>query len=192
MDASNYSQALRQLLPRGAAWHAEGAALGQLLDALAAEMARVDGRAAVLLREALPGTSSELLTDWERVLGLPDPCVTEPQTLSERRLAAHTRFTLAGGQSKAFFIALAASLGYTVTVEDFPSAAAATSAGITFTGDGWAYSWRVNVAAGTNVRTFRVGQSSAGDPLRSWGDEQIECLIKRYAPAHTIVFIAYL
>jgi uncharacterized protein YmfQ (DUF2313 family) len=190
-DAAIYSQALRLLLPQGAAWETRGTPLGDLLDGLALELARVDARADVLLREADPGQASELLADWERVLGLPDPCLTTAQTTPERKAAARTRYTLVGGQSAQFFVDLAASIGYTVTVEDFPTEAAAIAAGITYTGDGWAYSWRVNVAAGTVVRDFRVGTGAAGDALRSWGVEELECVIKRYAPAHTIVFFAY-
>lgn len=190
-STADYANALRQLLPMGAAWETRGTPLGDLVDALAAELARVEGRVDVLLREADPGQASELLTDWERVLGLPDRCLTEAQTASERRASARTRYTLKGGQSAAFFIALAASMGYVVTVDDFATEAEAIAAGITYTGDGWAYTWVVHVAAGTVVKPFRVGTGVVGDPLASWGVEELECVIKRFAPAHTIVLFAY-
>lgn len=187
----DYADALAQLLPPGAAWAADGTPLGAVLAGLSAELARVDARADVLLREADPGQAQELLTEWETVLGLPDPCLTESQTVAERRSSARRRLTMQAGQSAAFYIGLAASLGYTVTVEDFSSAAEATAAGLLVSGDSWAYTWRVNVAAGTSVRAFKAGGSAAGDPLRSWGVEELECLIKRFAPAHTVVLFAY-
>lgn len=190
-EQADYSDALSKLLPPGDAWRAAGQPLGDVLDGLAAEMARLDARALFLVDEADPGKTIELLDDWERVLGLPDPCLTVEQSDSERRTSARTRYTLVGGQTASFYIALAAGLGYSATVEDFPSAAAADAAGVTYTGDGWAYTWRVNVVASTAIRSFRVGLSSVGDPLRSWGVEALECLIKRYAPAHTIVLFAY-
>lgn len=189
--ASDYATALTQLLPSGAAWQAEGQPLGDLLAALAEELARLDARAAVLLREADPGQASELLVDWERVLGLPDPCIVESQTTAERQLAARTQYTLFGGQSAAWFIDLAARFGYTVTVQDFSSPAEATAAGVTFTGDGWAYTWRMNVGVDTAVQVFRAGTGRAGDALREWGDELLECVVKRHCPAHTIVLFAY-
>jgi len=37
---------------------------------------------------------------------------------------------------------------------------------------------------------FRVG-SRAGDLLRGWGALDVECLIRRAAPAHTFVLFAY-
>lgn len=189
--AGNYAQALKDLLPPGAAWEYKRTTLADVLDAQAKELVRIEARAAVLLKEADPGQASELLTDWERVLGLPDPCLTTTQTATQRRAAARARYTMVGGASAAFFIALAASMGYTVTIEDFPTEADAIAAGISYTGDGWAYTWRVNVAAGTVTVPFQVGVSAAGDPLRSWGVEDLECTIKRYAPAHTIVLFAY-
>ncbi|MBN8486363.1 MAG: DUF2313 domain-containing protein [Burkholderiales bacterium] len=188
---AEYARALQALLPQGDAWQANGTPLGGLLDAWAAELARLDARCIALLRETDPGAAVELLADWERVLGLPDPCLTEPITDAQRRLAARSRFTMQGGQSAAFFIALAAQLGYEVTVEDFPTEAAAIAAGISYTGDGWAYTWRVNVASASAVRYFRAGASTAGDRLREWGNEQLECLIERYSPAHTTVLFAY-
>jgi len=189
--SGDYAQALRLLLPSGAAWQVEGTPLGDLLGGLSQQLYGVDARADVLLAEADPGQASELLADWERVLGLPDPCITTTQTTIRRRAAARTRYTLLGGQSAQFFIDLAASLGYTVTIADFSSEAEAIAAGISYTGDGWAYTWVVHVAAGTVVTPFRVGTGAVGDPLASWGIEELECLIKRYAPAHTIVFFAY-
>ena len=189
--ASDYALALEQLLPQGAAWTVSGTPLGDLLSALAQELARVDARATVLRGESDPGEASELLVDWERVLGLPDPCLTVAQSTAQRQLAARTQFTLAGGQSADWFVALAARLGYTVTVEDFSSALEATAAGITFTGSGWAYTWRMNVGVDTPVTVFRAGSGRAGDALVEWGDELLECVVKRHCPAHTIVLFAY-
>lgn len=190
-SADQYAQALTALLPPGDAWRASDQPLGDLLAGLAQELARIDARALALLEEADPGNAVALLDEWEVVLGLPDPCLTEPQTDSQRRAAARARYTLVGGQTAAFYIGLAAQLGYTMTVEDFATEADAIAAGISYTGDGWAYTWRCNVDAGTLIKSFAVGQSSVGDALRSWGVEPLECLIKRFAPAHTVVLFAY-
>lgn len=187
-----YRDGLAALLPDGAAWPREpGSVLMRVLRALAAELERIDARAAQLLAETDPAATTELLADWERVVGLPDPCVTQAQTVAERRLALEGRLTSVGGQSKLFFIQLAERLGYRVTIDEFPTAAAATAAGILFTGDEWAHTWRVNVPDSVGVVPFRAGAGAAGEPLRAWSNEVIECQINRFKPAHTRVLFAY-
>ena len=189
---TDYRDALAALLPEGEVWPRDpSSTLMKVLGSLAVEFERLDARAAQLLAEADPTTTSELLADWEALVGLPDPCVSAPQTVAERRLALQGRLTSVGGQSKAFFIQLAARLGYIVTIDEFASAAAATAAGITFTGSEWAHIWRVNVPVSVGVRHFQVGGSTVGEPLRSWGNQVIECQFNRFKPAHTRVLFAY-
>lgn len=189
---AEYRDALAQLLPGGAAWSRDPAApMMRFLAALGVELERLDGRAAQLLAETDPASTTELLSDWERVVGLPDPCVTLAQTVAERRLALEGRLTAVGGQSRAFFIALAFRLGYSVTIDEFASGGAATSAGITYTGDEWAHIWRVNVPTTVAITPFRAGAGAAGEPLRAWSNEVIECQFNRYKPAHTRVLFAY-
>jgi uncharacterized protein YmfQ (DUF2313 family) len=189
---AEYRDALAALLPEGAAWPRDPASpLMRLLAAFAAELERLDGRAAQLLAETDPASTTELLADWERVVGLPDPCVTQAQTVAERRAALEGRLTTVGGQSRAFFLQLAARLGYVVTIDEFTSEAEATAAGIVFTGDEWAHIWRVNVPNTVGITPFRAGAGSAGEPLRSWGNEVIECQFNRVKPAHTQVLFAY-
>lgn len=187
-----YREALAGLLPTGGAWPRDpGSSLMRFLASLAAEMERLDARAAQLLAETDPASTTELLPDWERVVGLPDPCVTLAQTVAERRLALEGRLTSVGGQSRRFFIELASRLGYSITIDEFASSAAATAAGITFTGDEWASTWRVNVPTIVSITPFRAGAGAAGEPLRAWSNEVIECQFVRYKPAHTRVLFAY-
>lgn len=191
-DATDYAQALAALLPSGAAWPREsGTGQMRLVEALAVELARVDLRGSQLLGEVDPAATSELLSDWERVVGLPDPCVTRAQTVAERRMALEGRLTAVGGQSKRFFIDLAARLGYSVTIDEFASAAAATAAGVVFTGSEWAHIWRVNVPVAVATVPFRAGAGCAGEPLNAWSNEVVECQFNRYKPAHTRVLFAY-
>lgn len=189
---AEFQEALAALLPGGLAWPREAeSVLMRFLGGLAAEFERLDARAALLLAETDPASTAEMLPDWERVVGLPDPCVTTSQTVAERRLALEGRLTAVGGQSRRFFIELASRLGYTITIDEFKSAAAATAAGIVFTGDEWAHIWRVNVPTTVAVTPFRAGAGAAGEPLRVWSNEVIECQFNRYKPAHTRVLFAY-
>jgi len=195
LTATDYLAQLQALLPQGPAWPRDAdAELTRLLAAWADEMARIDARAADLVEEADPRTTAELLADWERVAGLPDACVEAlagAQTTAQRRAALVGKLTTIGGQSAAYYIALAASLGYAITVTEFrPFRAGQSCAGDALTNDEWIFAWQVN-APETTIVDFAAGRSCAGDPLRAWGNELLECVITRLKPAHTHVLFAY-
>lgn len=178
MTADQYRYQLQALLPPGRLWDAlreTGSLADWLLAALAAEFAQVDGRAEALLDEADPRTVYELLAEWERVVGLPDPCVPAGQTVTERRNALVARLASRGGQSRAYFIALAATLGYTITIDEQV--------------DGQPHRWRINTSA-TTITEFTC-ESPCIDPLRKWGNELLECVMNRYKPAHTELLFGY-
>lgn len=178
LTADQYLAQLQALLPPGRALTREpDATLTQLLAALSEEFTRVDDRAVDLLDEADPQTTTELLADWERVFDLPDVCLyAMPQTIAQRRLSVVAKMSAVDDLTKQFFVDLAARLGYTVTIQENV--------------DGSLFKWRVN-SAGVSITPFTVGASTAGDALREWGDEILECTISRYAPAHTQVLFAY-
>lgn len=191
-DAEHYAAMLSALLPTGPAWprHRQST-LQALLLSLAAELGRIDARSVQLVAEVDPSTTSELLGDWERVVGLPDGCVTAVQSVAERRMALESRLTAVGSQSRRFFIELASRMGYSITIDEFRSAAEANAAGLPVSGDDWAHTWRVTLGESVGVRFFRAGSGSAGEALKSWGNEAVECQINRYKPAHTRVLFAY-
>lgn len=177
LSADDYTQAAQALLPRGALWTRDAdAILTDVLAALAAEFARVDGRAQDLVDEANAATTSELLSDWERVFGLPDDCVTTPQTVDQRRAALEVKMSSVDDLTAQFFITVAARIGMTVTIDEAV--------------DG-PFVWRVN-GSGVTITDFVVGSAVAGDALRIWSNDLLECTIKRLNPAHTKVLFAYL
>ncbi|MBI0530103.1 YmfQ family protein [Sphingomonas sp. TX0522] len=196
MDAAAYRDQLAQLLPLGRAWtRAADSVMGRLLAALADELARVDGRAADLLDEADPRTTLELLADWERVAGLPDNCTGTSGTVGERRIALLSKLTQIGGQSIPAMTMLAARLGYVVEIGEFAPAAVGFDAGDELTGDAWAHAWLVEVLIDeesylANYAEFVAG-SAAGDPLRSVGALDLECVLNRVKPAHTHISFVY-
>jgi uncharacterized protein YmfQ (DUF2313 family) len=192
MNGDQYRNQLASLLPKGLAWSREGGSgLMALLRGLAEEFSRIDGRGDDLLREVVPTTSIELLSDWERVAGLPDECITSSQTIQERRNALLGRLAGTGGQSAAFFIEVAKNLGYTVTITEFkPFRAGISRAGDALTNGDWVYAFRVNAPA-TTVSEFRAGIGSVGEPLRTWGNDLLECVLRRIRPAHTIIIFGY-
>jgi len=193
LSATEYLSLLVALQPPGSALPREGDSIWSLLlQAEAEELARVDGRAADLVVESDPRTSAELLPDWERVCGLPDGCAAAAQTMAERRAAVHGRLTDRGGQRPADYEALARVLGYPEPlVEEFrPFQVGVSSVGEALCHEDWSHCFRLH-AGESPVRRFTTGQSCVGEPLASWGDELLECTVRRRAPAHAIVQFAY-
>lgn len=197
-DDIAYREQLGALLPRGRAWpRHEGSMLMRLLHAEADELARLDGRASDLFEEVDPRTTLELLGDWERVAGLPDACTPAPDSIAERRAALVARLTGQGGQTPAYFIELAASIGYAITIDEFRPFVAGSNAGDDVYGEDWAHAWRVNVlppaidtGEGFTVTYLSAG-GNAGDYLAGYGSLDLECIINRARPAHSIVLFAY-
>lgn len=183
---------LKNLLPVGLAWpRQKNTTLEGLITSLAGAYNDVDVRVQDMLTEAYPLTSAELLTDWERVTGLPEECEGQATTLQRRREAVDRKLSSTGGQSPGFYIEVAARLGYTITITEFhPFRVGKDHAGDAVNGEDWGYTWAVNAPSET-VKYLAAGQGSAGEPLASWGNELLECVISRLAPAHTIVQFRY-
>lgn len=191
--AADYLEQLKTLLPPGQAFPREpGTTLHDLLDGMSIELARVDDRGEALPAEANPLSTNELLGDWERVAGLPDKCsgVLE-ETQQGRRNALLTKLASTGGQSAPYFIELARSLGYIVTIEQFrPFRVGMSRVGDSLTNGDWVFTWRVRAPA-VSVTSFRVGRSAVGERLRTWGNDALECKINQLKPAHTVALFAY-
>lgn len=192
-DAAAYTRQLQALLPTGAAWtRSPDATLTRLLAGLAAEFARVDARAEALLVEIDPARTYELLTDWERVLGLPDGCTPVSGTEAERRVALVQKLTSVGGQTPAFYVAMAATLGFEIEIHEFDPDVDLYAPGLDISGGRWRFVWRVHVLTQTDFTSFHVGTSGVFDHLVVGGSLDLECVIRRAAPAHTHVVFSYL
>lgn len=190
---ADYRTQLQALLPQGAAWPRAATALWtKLLDAIAEEFARIDGRALQLIDEADPRTTAEMLADWERVAGLPDSCSgLLADTQQGRRNELVSKLVGQGGQSRTYFIEVAAALGFSIEIEEFrPFRVGQATAGQALTNGDWRFAWRVRAPTVTVMR-FRVGQSAVGEALATWGNAGMECRIRNYRPAQTNVIFAY-
>jgi uncharacterized protein YmfQ (DUF2313 family) len=146
--ADAYARQLKQLLPRGALWLLESTStLTKALLGMAEELARVDARGVDLVEESDPRTAYETISDWEEMLALPDDVVTAiPATIEERRIAVTQKYTRIGGQSPQFFIDLAATCGYTVTVSKYAVLRVGCRVDDRVWGDLYANAFRLNVS----------------------------------------------
>jgi uncharacterized protein YmfQ (DUF2313 family) len=177
MTKDDYKTQLIALLPPGVIWPAvqTSSTFISLLDALAEELARIDARVENLMLEVYPDTSVELLTDWERVAGLPDNCTGEIETLQQRHSALMGVLTIQRSLSRQFFIDIAARLGFVITITELAG-----------------YTWRVNATLDVNAVYFRTGVSVIGDPLVQSLNNLLECAMQTLKPAHTIVTFNYI
>lgn len=193
MTTTDYLSQCLALLPRGLAFAKEqGSVLSGLLAAWSALFARVDLRTADLVNEADPRTASELLLDWERIAGLPDACVTIVQSLEQRRAALLSKLTMVGNQSRAYFIGLAAALGYPdASIDEFFMMTCTDDCNGALNSQADLFTWRLNLPNATGGLFVMDCDSDCNSALQSWGDEAIECRINRFKPAHTSVIFAY-
>jgi len=193
LTSTDYLRQLQALLPPGPAWPTDDAALlSRQLGALAVELARVDGRALQVLEEADPRSVGELFADVERVAGLPDACAEAfggEQAMAQRRAALIGRLTTLGGQSPAYFIGLAAALGYAITITEFHAHTVNDDVECSLYDVHWNFAWQVNAAL--NTVTDITVESTVEDPIATWGNALLECVINRLKPAHTSVLFSY-
>jgi len=190
MDAAAYRDQLIALQPPGAALPTDpDSTWAQLLHGLAEELARVDARAGSLVTESDPRSTTELLAEWERVAGLPDACATDAHTIDMRRAALHARVAGIGGQSRQYYVDLAARLGYAVTITEYRPHDVTHDVTHPLYGGDWAHAWSANAVQ--NTVTGHTVTGSVDDALASWGNARLECAIRAAAPAHTIVLFVY-
>ena len=176
LTGADYTAALFDLLPRGAIWPRDPkTTLGKIVAGIGHFFMRFHNRACALLQtECFPGTAVELLPDWERALGLPDPCMPHTTTIALRQAACIAR--LAGGfnPTAANLIAYAALLGFVITIT-YPAA-----------------NTIVIHAHAVSVTYFRFGESVFGDRLSDFTDNSaLECLMAAVIPAHVAYSFAY-
>jgi len=208
--APAYTDQLQALLPPGAAWSRRpDAQLTQLLAAMAEEMARLDLRVDDLTAEMDATTATELLSAWESAVGLPGDCTPLTNNLTDRRKAAASRVHARGGQTIAYFVAVAAGLGYYIEIEETRPFAIGSTAGSKLwrglkttamtVGQPIGALMQWDVAAPLNwfvhalresVRPFAIG-SAVGDRLQAWGNALLECALNRDKPAHTRLYFLY-
>ncbi|HEV8466029.1 MAG TPA: putative phage tail protein [Pseudolabrys sp.] len=211
----DYAQALLSLLPQGQAWprHPESI-LVQACTGLSEYWGFVDGRAADLLEtESDPRLTIELLPDWERNWGLPDPCFFgQQQAMADRRRILMLKMTLLGGQSRAFFVEIMSWLGYTIQITEFaPYMTGVSRVGDTSQQEAEAggnpnnmrwylgppemrFYWSIGVgdARLTWFRTGPLGGEVGVDPHLLIGlADEVPCFLERIKPAHTQIVFDY-
>jgi len=161
------------------------------LRAEGATLDHIDTSAIVVHDAVTPLHTLALLTDWERVCGL----TPEVGTIYAQRLdSVIAKLRETGGLSIAYFVSLAARLGYDITITEFEAFYVDYShvdADVLYEADAhWV--WHVYVQGG-NARTypFYVDSACVDEPLLSVNDPTIEAVFNDLKPAHTFAVFDY-
>lgn len=188
-----YKELLRGLFPYGKAWASDTTSrFEKFVCGIADELVRIDGRIQTLIEEADPRTTTEMISDWERMLGIPDECTPTGQTLEERRRQVRQKYTAQYGQNKMFFEEVAEFLGYEVTITDafWSFRSGHSSSGDALTNEGWRHWWKVQTDDQLFVY-FTSGGSSSGDPLKKLAEDTLICTFEKLKPAHTKIIFEF-
>lgn len=188
---TDYLQQLKNLLPRGELWTGlmSDPVFNAYLESEAAEKARIHARALNIIEETDPRTIYELLPEYEAFAGLPEKCDGELGTLEQRRKNLQAKLTMKGGQSKLYFIGLAQSYGFDITIEVFDVRDVNSDVDTPYYDEPWRSVWRVRAPEETVYE--RTVDSDVDTPYAYWGNALLECIINRYKPAETLVQFAY-
>lgn len=194
-----YEEMLRQLLPPGPAFPRGDyeSAMAMLLEVFALELSRIDSRVEALIRENDPRVCVETFREWLTEWGLPDVCANLMAGMNDSvlRQLLLFRITVPGGQSRAFFIDLAARFGYRIQIDELVRHTVMSKVMDAMWSQSHPYVWRVNVLSGTDRENTTASMHTviggADEALAWWGDQLIECLIERYKPAHAEVVYGY-
>lgn len=184
---ADYRDAMLSLLPRGKAWprHPESD-FGLLFFALAKELVRIERRVYELLKERNPALTSEMLPEWLHDWNLPGPNITGDLSDTELRNLLVAKITSAGWQSRQYFMDLASTLGFEISIEEFTEADPGESG---YTGDEWNFVWRI-IAPATDITPARYGVARYGDLYQDWGDDVLENFLREHVHTHRVLLFA--
>jgi uncharacterized protein YmfQ (DUF2313 family) len=196
----DYLGMLANLMPPGPAWTVDvrrnesGRLTGNhwalLLDALAQVLQRVDNRLDALIADSMPITAKQTLSARYDEAGLPFACLPRADNPDQMRAEVLYTWAALGGASPAYFQFVLEKLGIPFRLREFRRCRVGNTVGLPLYGDEWAYWWQVS-AVDTSYRHFATGNSTAGEPLQSWGPQAIVCLVNTLKPAHTQVVFRF-
>ncbi len=190
----DYAQQLKQLHPRGMLWESllrVGSIYSKLLTGIAHCFARIDDRAAALIDESDPRSTTEMLPDWENAAAIPGDCGLIGETIAERQQNLTAKITQQAGDSKQDLIDIAERHGFApATITEYTSHSVDSDVDAPIYGADWRFAIKLT-APNKPVITFTV-DSAVDESLGSeLSGTQLECAIKKMAPAHCVVIFEY-
>jgi len=178
----NNAEIIKLLMPLPLGGDYEGliAAQGALLDAVSTD---IDD----FLNEVVPTTATKNISDWERVYKI---VPTANATLASRRVEVVRKKVTGGGLSRQYFIALAAVLGQTISIDEYvPVVCGVAVCGDTLGVPRIRWMWTVR-GLGQGSVFSRCGTLHCGEAL-SYPATSIEALFNKLKPSHTQINYVY-
>lgn len=168
----DYVRNIAALRPRGRAWPGDQTSVQvQTIGAWAPTAERIDAAAQQLLIDARPDTTQALLAEWEASLGLAGDAGL---STAARQAAIVAQLVAVGAQSKAYFIAYAAKLGFAITISTFaPFRSGRNTCGQPLQGPIWVFAWGAHVVSNSGSMT----------------NAELLTALQAVAPAETIIFL---
>ena len=193
MAVSDYDELLRKLLPPGMALDAcNQPEAAELVNKTAVELHAVADLELKLFAEIDPRISTQLLSEWEASLGLPDRCTVGQQTLGDRQRAAYAKIVGGGSARRTRYLAILNALGYTDAAIDRSRlwTCEMPCDQPVFDDPEWRFIWRVDLGVDTNTSEWTC-TDPCDQHLRTWGDTAAECIILRENSITSQVLFSY-
>ena len=178
VTAAEYDANIKALLPPGPAWPRDdtGSVMAMLIECWAVEFSRVDSQAMALINEADPRFCSETFEDWITQWGVPDSCLeawgsllADGLTETILRQALLQKITTIGSQSLQFFVDLAKTYGYSITIDELFNQTVLSTVLTPFaSGVGWASQWRVHVYKNAGATVSRHTAIGTAEEALAW------------------------
>lgn len=140
-----------------------------------------------LLVNTFPDSTDDIVA-WERVLGI---APAADATLSERLAEIISRLRSLGRLDRQFFIDIAATVGYALTIDELaPLMAGWAESGDNVMAEIVRWIWQVTIIDGFS-RFAQAGLAAAGEPLAWFRDKRhLDYIFNDLKPAHTMVVFA--
>jgi uncharacterized protein YmfQ (DUF2313 family) len=190
-------------VPRGVIWGTDEASDGtgaspvmrRVWKAVAGWLADFYAAASQAATQAFPSAITYSLDDWEAEYGLPDPCTSPASGVQGRINAVRARFGAQGGASPAYFVCLAASIGYDIAISepsDFLCDVSECDGDDTVVTVNGHHEWIVHLN-GLGDTWFYCDEGMCDDtPLEGFVvATDIECVLRRVAPTATTLIFDY-
>nr|DAH13462.1 MAG TPA: tail protein [Caudoviricetes sp.] len=198
MDENSYKQLFLELLPKGPAWSKDPeSTFADLAAGIGKFFYFIHQRIEKSGQEIFPYSCDETLSDWEKMLELPEPCIhgnhAGNQTFQERRNAVIVKLNRRFSPTLENYAKIARMMGYTVATKTYPPAICAIArCGDHLGGDRSANYYVLTIVDGTRLTYARCGVSRCREPLcRIAYATDLECLFERIKPAHVIFKLSY-
>lgn len=202
--ASHIQTFVNHYLPSGKAFagkHVVASNMRKFIEAICEEFVLGEMTIEEFKQEMMPDSTTEYITYWERVVGIPDHCFQVADNIVDRRLNVKRKLSLLGLQTRADFEGFAAAMGIQIKVRSGVDHLA-TDGGYGTELPAIPYAGAYPLGFGSSIKTARftvvvtsVSDQNAFDydfdfPFQTAEQALMECVFKHAIPANCQIIFA--